>query len=112
MMTSLRSQQSSKLVLYGKEIEKMALELSKDDKPMEVRKTLAACYHELLANKKDFASFKRLDKLLENFVQDPMLKESGIQAMLSKNLTLIAQNYFARLEVTDLVNKILQRQRA
>jgi len=51
-------------VLYGKEVEKIALELCSEDKPLEVRRTLAACYHELLANKKDFASFKRLDKLL------------------------------------------------
>ena len=46
----------------------MTLELCQEDKPMEVRNTLASCYHELLANKKDFASFKRLDKLLDCFL--------------------------------------------
>ena len=65
-------------MLYGKEIEKLVLELCQEDKPMEVRRTLAACYHELLANKKDYASFKRLDKVLDSFLQDSMLKESGV----------------------------------
>ena len=46
----------------------MALELSLEDKPFEVRKCLAACYHELLAHKKGLPSFRRLDKLLDNFL--------------------------------------------
>ena len=66
------------MMIYSKEIEKMALELSRKDKPMEVRKTLAASYHELLANKKDISSFKRLDKLLSNLLKDSLIKESGV----------------------------------
>ena len=79
---------------------------------MEVRRTLAACYHELLANKKDYASFKRLDKVLDSFLQDSMLKESGVQTLLSKNLTLITKNYFAQLNIQDFVNRILLKRRA
>ena len=90
----------------------MAIELCQDDKPLEVRKTLAACYHDLLANKKDYPSFKRLDKLLDCFLQDSMLKESGVQTMLSRNLTKITNNYFARLNVQDFVNRILVKRRA
>ena len=79
---------------------------------MEVRRTLAACYHELLANKKDYASFKRLDKVLDSFLQDSMLKESGVQTLLSKNLTLITNNYFKQLNIQDFVNRILLKRRA
>lgn len=47
------AQTGKKVVLYNKEIEKMALELSQEDKPFEIRRTLAASYHELLRHKKD-----------------------------------------------------------
>ena len=90
----------------------MVLELCQEDKPFEVRKTLAACYHELLANKKDYASFKRLDQVLNIFLQDPMLKESGVQSMLSRNLTSITNNYFAQLSIKEFVNRILLKRRA
>ena len=42
-----------KVVHYSKDIEKMALELCEEDKPFEVKRTIAAGYHELLANKKN-----------------------------------------------------------
>lgn len=61
----------------------MALELCEEDKPFEVKRTIAAGYHELLANKKNLKSFKRLSKLLDVFLQDSMLKESGVQTMLT-----------------------------
>ena len=84
----------------------MALELCHEDKPMEVRRTLAASYHEMLAYKKDLTSLRRLEKLLANFLQDPYLKESGVQTMLTKNLIKIVKNYFARLNVDDIVLRI------
>ena len=57
----------------------MALELSCGDKPLEVRRTLAASFHELLACKRDMGSFKRLNRLFANFLLDPLLKESCVQ---------------------------------
>ena len=88
-----------KMVIFSKEIEKMALELCHEEKPLEVRCTLAASFHELLACKKDMASFKRFDLLLNNFLQDPLLKESGVQTMLSKNLSAIIENYFVNIDL-------------
>lgn len=97
----------SKVVLYSKEIEKIALELCGEDKPFEIRRSLAAGLHQLLANKKNFQSFKRLDKLFEAFLFDSMLKESGVQEILSKNLATIIENYFAKLDVLDCTDRIL-----
>ena len=74
----INQQTNKKMMLYSKEIEKMVLELSLEDKPIEVKKSLAASFHELLANKKDISSFKRLDKLLSNLLNDSLLKESGV----------------------------------
>lgn len=99
MRDSINQDASPNVVLYSKEIEKMALELCGEEKPLEVKRSLAAGYHELLGNKKNYQSFKRLDKLLEAFLMDSMLKESGVQTMLSKNITAIIENYFAKLDV-------------
>ena len=94
------------IIEYGKEIEKMAIELSKQDKPLDVRRTLAASFHELLLIKKDFSSLKRLDKLLDTLINDSYLKESGIQTVLTKNLALIVENYFKNLDIQQFVKQI------
>ena len=75
--------------------------------PLEVRRTLAASYHDLLTYKNDMASFKRLDGLLYNFLNDSMLKESGMQTVLSKNLTQIVMNYYSNIDVAKMIDQIL-----
>jgi len=52
---------SSLVLLYGKEIEKMSIQLILKGRGLGVRRTIAASFHELLANKKDYTSFKRLN---------------------------------------------------
>ena len=94
------------IIEYGKEIEKMAIELSKQEKPLDVRRTLAASFHELLLIKKDISSLKRLDKLLDTLINDSYLKESGIQTVLTKNLALIVENYFKNLDIQQFVKQI------
>ena len=70
-MCGSKLSRESKQVVFSEEIEKLALELSQEEKPMEVRSTLAASFHELLGLKKGMQSFKRLDNLLNNFLLDP-----------------------------------------
>ena len=88
---------------YGSEIEKMVIELSHEDKPVEVKRTLAACFHELLKYKHDVESFKRLNKVFENLIRDPLMKESGVQSQLCKNISLIVDNYFIGVDKTAVV---------
>ena len=65
-------------VYYGNEIEKIALGLSHQERPAKVKRALAASFHELLAHKKNTKSFKRLNLLFENFLQEPHIKECEI----------------------------------
>ena len=51
-MCGSKLSRESKQVVFSEEIEKLALELSQEEKPMEVRSTLAASFHELLGLKK------------------------------------------------------------
>ena len=90
----------------------MVLELvSQDDRPLELRRGLAACFHELLKYKSNLASLKKLNRLLANFVQDTMLKESGVQTQLCQNLATIIDNYFSGIEVRALTEKIIKNKK-
>ena len=88
-----------KAVLYSKEIEKLALGISEEDKPFEVKRTLAAGFHELLLNKRNIHSLKRLDRLLRSFLYDPTMKESGVQTQLTINIGSIVTNYFTNIDI-------------
>lgn len=53
--------------------------VSQEDRPLEVRRGLALCLHELLKYKQNLASLKKLNRLLACLVHDMMVKESGVQ---------------------------------
>ena len=77
-----------------------------EERPLEVRRILAASLHELLRYKHDLVSLRRLNSLLGSLVKDPMLKESGVQTQLCNNLAAIIDNYFKGIDLHCLAEKI------
>ena len=77
-----------------------------EERPLEVRRILAASLHELLRYKHDLVSLRRLNSLLGSLVKDPMLKESGVQTQLCNNLAQIIDNYFKGIDLHCLAEKI------
>ena len=82
--------------------------MCREDKPNEVRKALAAGYHELLKYKVDMESFKRLNSLFIYMLQDEMLKETGMMSMLAKKAGLVIDNYFSNIDKQALIDQIVK----